>query len=138
MGEFAQALDAYLTNFEHQKGVSLRVPEKLAQRKAAADRLDEKNGVTNLNKSATQLRDHSLIVDAPIEQQRREAPRGFALNESGSEPITNSELDQFDIDRIDDRLRALGVDPDCVHSEYDDNSLANYDFTEMDSNYGNM
>ena len=105
MGEYSKQLDHYLAEFEKKMKVKLPIPEKLAQRKAVNDSIDLKLGVEF---PKTTFQNFKTDFES----------KPFSEVSSQVDPL--SEIDQFDLDRIDERLRALGVNPDDALPDDDD------------------
>ena len=115
MGEYSKQLDLYLAEFEKKMKVKLPVPEKLAQRKAVNDSIDFKLGVEF---PKTSFQNFKTDFES----------KPFSEVSSQVDPL--SEIDQFDLDRIDERLRALGVNPDdALPDDDDDFSVATSDLS---------
>ena len=115
MGEYSKQLDLYLAEFEKKMKVKLPVPEKLTQRKAVNDSIDLKLGVEF---PKTSFQNFKTDFES----------KPFSEVSSQVDPL--SEIYQFDLDRIDERLRALGVNPDdALPDDDDDFSVATSDLS---------
>ena len=151
MGEYtyAKRLDDYLEGFERQLGFKLEIPEKLMTRKLVNQSIemkekskrDERNMneiYLNLGIDPTSVGDGKCQKKIPsyLSMSLPELPsplghpqvipshsRGSCLIEDDESEL---EIDNFDLDRIDDRLRTLGINPELIETdEENDSNLRN-------------
>ena len=120
MGEYGKKLDAYLAAFEREHDVKLPIPEKLAKRKEVNDSIELK----------LEQQNHHLTTKSTSSPNF-----AFPPSESvqSSEVDQLSEIDQFDLDRIDQRLRALGVDPDALADDDDECETISLNTSDLSS-----
>ena len=119
MGEYGKKLDAYLAEFERERGVKLPIPASLAKRKEVNDTIEAK------------LENHQVLT-----MKSNSSPNFATFAESiaeSSQVDPLSEIDQFDLDRIDQRLRALGVDPDELPDDDDDDDATSFNTSNLSS-----
>merc|ERR1712131_137644 len=132
MGEYSDELDRYLEAYEEKTGKTLRVPEQLIQRKLINQSIESAEHERKISYEPVLDKSHSPLVrvrslksvkspstdsyDHLVQTAMKSGPLLTPppyVPEFGDNEITES-IDNFDLERIDDRLRTFGFVFDLI------------------------
>lgn len=124
---FTNELDAYLERDEKQRKVTFQIPLGLVEEKRAKEEEDKKIAESRFRSS---YRPVTIALPDPILNLNLDPLNDFDSNvDLHSRNGEGEYLSEFDLARIDERLRSLGIDPSLIDRSDDDGDVSTLDLS---------